>query len=871
MSTNTLDNCLPSRLLSPKTPSPKKSFRKHNQDEDDEAPKKYLSTLNAGLDVTDGLPNYSFYGLGDTPGSTCQSDLEDQPVVSKMPEKNDHSSKVPRNKTTISLNRAYPRSRRDLEAEITVWREIAIEATREAEAQSTKKAVKNLVRSVKNSKQRSAYLTLVVEGLEEQLRTYVRQEHNTAIMLVEERHWSQQLKAALTSHGINVPVYIPPQPLQSDNPIAIPEVWEDPLAFDLISAWRAADAREDTDLLDLDQDVLIPSTDDTSTPSVHNIWTPSIHDASKNRSTDDTWMQFTNNTSTPTALIHDVSTPSTRESTTSIHDVSTPSTRESTTSAHNASTPSTCESMLSAHNASTLSTRESMLSVYNASTPSTRESTTSAHDVSIPSTRESTTSAHNASTPSTRESMLSVHNASTPSTRESTTSAHDVSIPSTRESTTSAHNASTPSTRESMLSAHDALTPSVDNMLTPPIVPSQSSTKLSLSLPQRDPSVQTASLKRPYNGLSNSHRSRKYQRTLQYNKHGHTPKPSLLSMLPSCQPEALNVKLDTLPATQGAYGAKPTKPHKSHLYSLDAIKALGFRIIPWDRCTPVPFVSEDGRIFMVLAGRPKDPAYERATEEAFDLLREAGHTTVFTHKDYSENRGHYPALNIGVTHGVGTHSPLNRVQRHPKITAKLLQSESIQQMASFASSAFATWSPKVYNHYKLYMDKIFANDSTLVRLFRRSIFPAATFNLGSVVCTIPHFDIKNCPYGWCAIQSLGKFNAKKGGHFVVWGLKVAIEFPAGSTILMLSAVLEHSNTSIEHGEERASFTQYASGGLFRWVDYGYRTEKELKRTNPKLYQEQMELRPTRWKRGLGMLCTLQDLISKAAFEVSGQV
>ncbi|KAH9481960.1 hypothetical protein JR316_0006490 [Psilocybe cubensis] len=199
MSTNTLDNCLPSRLLSPKTPSPKKSFRKHNQDEDDEAPKKYLSTLNA-----------------------------------------DHSSEVPRNKTTIGLNRAYPRSRRDLEAEITVRREIAIEATREAaaykdqlrtawldlaaarqEAQSTKKAVKNLVRSVKNSKRRSAYLTLVVEGLEEQLRTYVRQEHNTAIMLVEERHWSQQLKAALTSHGINVPVYIPPQPLQSDNPIAI--------------------------------------------------------------------------------------------------------------------------------------------------------------------------------------------------------------------------------------------------------------------------------------------------------------------------------------------------------------------------------------------------------------------------------------------------------------------------------------------------------------------------------------------------------------------------------------------------------------------------------------------------------------------------
>ncbi|KIJ89932.1 hypothetical protein K443DRAFT_117325, partial [Laccaria amethystina LaAM-08-1] len=36
-----------------------------------------------------------------------------------------------------------------------------------------------------------------------------------------------------------------------------------------------------------------------------------------------------------------------------------------------------------------------------------------------------------------------------------------------------------------------------------------------------------------------------------------------------------------------------------------------------------------------------------------------------------------------------------------------------------------------------------------------------------------------------------------------------------------SASLEHSNASIQKDERRYSFTQYTSGGTFRWVDYSF--------------------------------------------------
>jgi hypothetical protein len=118
-------------------------------------------------------------------------------------------------------------------------------------------------------------------------------------------------------------------------------------------------------------------------------------------------------------------------------------------------------------------------------------------------------------------------------------------------------------------------------------------------------------------------------------------------------------------------------------------------------------------------------------------------------------------------------------------------------------------------------------DSSLQRPFLCSVFPAATFNLGPRTACIPHMDHANLPFGWCAISSLGTFNPALGGHLVLEELRLVVEFPAGSIVLIPSAVVTHSNTPVSMNETRYSFTQYAAGDLFRWIERGFQTDTDL--------------------------------------------
>ena len=94
-----------------------------------------------------------------------------------------------------------------------------------------------------------------------------------------------------------------------------------------------------------------------------------------------------------------------------------------------------------------------------------------------------------------------------------------------------------------------------------------------------------------------------------------------------------------------------------------------------------------------------------------------------------------------------------------------------------------------------------------------------------------HVDTGNKANGLCAITALGQFDPKRGGHLVLAQLGLVIEFPPGATILIPSATVAHGNTPIQEGETRQSVTQYAAGGLFRWVRFGFRNEKALVREN----------------------------------------
>ena len=130
-----------------------------------------------------------------------------------------------------------------------------------------------------------------------------------------------------------------------------------------------------------------------------------------------------------------------------------------------------------------------------------------------------------------------------------------------------------------------------------------------------------------------------------------------------------------------------------------------------------------------------------------------------------------------------------------------------------------------------------------------SVFPSATYNLGPRTVTYPHLDFLNAAFGWCGITALGSFDYKWGGHLILWDLGLVIEFPPGATIFIPSAIMSHSNVSISNDERRYSVTQYAAGGLFRWVDNGFKSNRSLSRKEVK----QQKLHDfTRWEEALSL-------------------
>ncbi|KAJ7066088.1 hypothetical protein C8F01DRAFT_981293, partial [Mycena amicta] len=125
-----------------------------------------------------------------------------------------------------------------------------------------------------------------------------------------------------------------------------------------------------------------------------------------------------------------------------------------------------------------------------------------------------------------------------------------------------------------------------------------------------------------------------------------------------------------------------------------------------------------------------------------------------------------------------------------------------------------------------------------------------TFNFVSTVCA-PHVDFGNLAWGWCTITALGRFNPDRGGHLILWALRLVIRFPPGSVIFIPSALLLHSNSAIQDGETRSSFVQYSAGGLFRWVDQGFQTQKDFERTATKQAKAEAKARrEKRWEEGM---------------------
>ncbi|KAJ7811806.1 hypothetical protein B0H14DRAFT_2378063 [Mycena olivaceomarginata] len=271
-----------------------------------------------------------------------------------------------------------------------------------------------------------------------------------------------------------------------------------------------------------------------------------------------------------------------------------------------------------------------------------------------------------------------------------------------------------------------------------------------------------------------------------------------------------------------------------------------------------PLVDNAGRIFAVLAGRPDDDQWRGAVCRAYDFIKAEGIAADFPAAMRRHRRGLFAAINVGLGYGQRAPTWMDNKQHTPMVN-RLLAHEDINRLANFASFAFSMWVPRLHAHY------VKNNAELQVRLphfkhpFPKSVFASTAFNFGPRVWTFKHRDVCNLAFGWCAVQSLGPFNAVKGGHLVLWDLKMVVEFPAGALILLPSATVSHSNVALEAGEERISFTQFTAGGLFRWVDNGGRTA-ELQREDPDEWERMQALKDTRWETGLSYFSTVDELL-----------
>ncbi|KAJ6549087.1 hypothetical protein DFH09DRAFT_926345 [Mycena vulgaris] len=276
---------------------------------------------------------------------------------------------------------------------------------------------------------------------------------------------------------------------------------------------------------------------------------------------------------------------------------------------------------------------------------------------------------------------------------------------------------------------------------------------------------------------------------------------------------------------------------------------------------PRPLVDAQGRVFAVLVGQPRDARYGAAASNVYKLLCAKAAAAAFPRSMLHHRRGLFAVLNVGLSYGKGQSVPswLHN-DKYAELTEELIADPDVSRMATFASAAYKLWAPRLHEYYADHQRRLHKRLPHLRRTFPKSVFSCAAFNFGPRVWTFRHRDVLNVPFGMCAIQAVGPFDPTKGGHLILWDLMLVIEFPPGALILVPSATIEHSNVPVQAGDSRASFTQFTAGGLIRFVDNGFRTERALAEEDPAEYARMCELKSSRWEMGLGLFSTIDELV-----------
>ncbi|KAJ7710793.1 hypothetical protein B0H17DRAFT_1324322 [Mycena rosella] len=271
-------------------------------------------------------------------------------------------------------------------------------------------------------------------------------------------------------------------------------------------------------------------------------------------------------------------------------------------------------------------------------------------------------------------------------------------------------------------------------------------------------------------------------------------------------------------------------------WTLGELKSFGAWHIKWDGRYVI--LDTEGHIITVLLGHPEDPDWDSVVCDACKVMayaRRMGYLSgALDLRDAAHRRGHFAIYTSSVSFGGRQKRPGNLVcsAKCQKIINYLLSNKSVRRLVGFQSSGFAQYAPKLERYYVDTLQQLLEHHEGLEHNLTNSIFPAVTFNVGPDVVTDEHADFNNSIHRLCGLTSGKTFDHTRGGHthggqLYMKELKLVIDFPSGSSMLILSAFVRHGNTPIQEGETRYSLAQYVAGGLFRWVMYGFQSVKLL--------------------------------------------
>ncbi|KAJ3904830.1 hypothetical protein F5879DRAFT_988876 [Lentinula edodes] len=293
----------------------------------------------------------------------------------------------------------------------------------------------------------------------------------------------------------------------------------------------------------------------------------------------------------------------------------------------------------------------------------------------------------------------------------------------------------------------------------------------------------------------------------------------------------------------------------------------GMHLYEWNGQTCVVLVDCCDRIIAVLGGVPPSACgaeWDGCMERLAEAVQSCKEKSTFTAKETIHARGDFIARAAGISYGGGREQPGNvRIggKTNQEAMKELLEHEDMLRLVGFTNALFNAYGHRTFVEYTETLQQHLERNPHLRPTSSNTAFAATTVNYGPQTCAGQHRDAGNTAHGWCADTSLGKFDPDKGGHLVLWDLKLIIRFPPGATVLFPSALITHSNLPVQSGETRYSIIQYSSGGLFRWRYNGWCSDKAfLSAATPNQLRQREHDRTRRWQLNLQKFTQWSDLL-----------